>query len=261
LLLLVTAPSRGDEPKPLSYWEPGDARPFVSTRVDASVNFAKGLVAVGYGKPHWMWIGAEGFALSTTEFGGFYGGVRASTPILDIAYGVRDNFSYFHGYLDPADHHTSDEVRAQSTKHQRYLATELEISGLVPLLGGYALWALNADKILDGPANVHIYEESMRVVARTWLIGTRLGYVYPIGPGGVIKAGVVGEYVILPERPGNVVRLGPAVVVTITEHLELLGILSVPVSSPDSLGVVVGSWGVGSLRYKWATGEKHPQFP
>ncbi|MGZ3473050.1 MAG: hypothetical protein ACXWUG_01275 [Polyangiales bacterium] len=247
--------------KPLSYWEPGDFRPFVSTRIDASLNFAKGNIAVGYGKPHWIWIGVEGFALTTTEFTAAYAGVRASTPVLDIAYGVRDNRSYFRNFLVPAEHHTLEDRRADIYPRQRYLATELEISGLGPVLGGYAIWAVNIDRILDAPQGVHIYEESLRAVARKWLVSTRIGYVYPFGPDGMVKAGVMGEYVALPDRPSNVLRLGPATVLTITEHLEMLFLLCLPVASPDSLGIAAGTYAVLSLRYRWATGERNPHFP
>jgi hypothetical protein len=247
--------------KPLSYWEPGEARPFVSGRFDGSVNFAKVQVAAGYGKPHWIWVGIEAFAITTTEFGGGFVGARASTPVLDISYGVRDNRSYLHGYLVPAGRHTASEVREETLPKQRYLVSELEISGVIPALGGYAIWDVDAERILDAPQGVEVYEESLRVITRKWAIGTRVGFVYPFGRDGVLKAGLLAEYVITPDRPSNVARLGPAMVLSITDHTEMVGALTLPISSPDSLGPVVGSWGVLGLRYKWATGDRNPHFP
>lgn len=264
-------PENPDHPKPeepkkkLSYWDQGNPRVFVSSKIDAGPNYAKVQAAVGYGIPHWIWIGFEAFPITTTDFGALYAGVRASIPFLDVAFGYRENQAYRRTYLPARDHHDLDEVHAfqdQSGPRARYLTWELEVSGIAPLFGGYAIVAVNADKILDGQPGMHVYEESARAIAALpWIIETRLGYVYPFGHDDFIKVGFLAEEVFLPGRPKNVIRVGPGGSITLTDHLELLGFVTVAVSSPDSLGFFLGAFGIGGLRYKWATGDPTPHFP
>jgi hypothetical protein len=55
--------------------------------------------------------------------------------------------------------------------------------------------------------------------------------------------------------------MGPAFALQLTDHLELLGTLSVAVASPDTLGLALGAYGLGGVRYRWATGEPDPKLP
>ncbi len=263
--LLFAHPARageGQDEARLSPWDQGNARPFVAARIDVGPTYGKTLVALGYGKPHWMWAGVEAFPILTSDFEALYAGARASLPFFDVAFGWRQNRSFTHGPLTPSTHYSSSDVDASSGARSRYLAWELEVSGLAPVLHGFAVFAVNVDKVLDAPPGTFLYEESTRVViSPPWVISTRLGWVYSFGESGTLKAGAVGELVVVPGRPSNVVRVGPAFVYTLTEHLELLGFLAVAVKSPDDLGLVLGAFGTGGLRYKWATGEQRPAFP
>ncbi|MGZ3424063.1 MAG: hypothetical protein ACXVEF_32690 [Polyangiales bacterium] len=255
-------PNQPVEPPPRSYWEPGNPRPFVQTRFDVGVNFGKATVSSGYGLPHWIWVGAEGFAISTTEFGAYYGGIRASSPIVDIAFGYRNNYSYRRTFFAPKERYTSDDTHVDGASHARYLAWELELSGLVPLFGGYAIWAADLDKVIDAPPGVALYEESNRVVIdKSWLIGIRAGYIYPFLKNGMLKIGAVADYIVMPGRPSNVLRVGPVGLLSITDHFEVLGLATLAVTSPDDLGFFLGTWAVACVRYKWATGERNPHFP
>lgn len=262
--LLLTAPAHAfeesDEPH-LSPWDQGHARPFVAARIDAGPTYGKALVALGYGRPHWIWAGVEAFPIITTDFEAAYAGVRASLPFFDVAFGYRQNRSFTHGALAPAATYTKGDVDNAPGSRTRYLAWELEISGVLPIAHGFAVFAVNVDKVLDPPAGMNLFEESTRVViAPPWVYETRLGWVYSFGDG-TFKAGAIGEYLVVPGRPYNVIRAGPALLYTLTEHLELLGFLTVPVASPDSLGPILGAFGTGGIRYKWATGEARPAFP
>ena len=55
--------------------------------------------------------------------------------------------------------------------------------------------------------------------------------------------------------------MGPAAALQLTNHLEALCTLSVAVSSPDSLGLALGAYGLAGVRYRWATGEPQPKLP
>ena len=56
-------------------------------------------------------------------------------------------------------------------------------------------------------------------------------------------------------------RVGPAGSLTLTDYLEALGTLTLAVSSPDTLGLALGAYGVAGLRYRWATGEPEVKVP
>ncbi|MEO7095680.1 MAG: hypothetical protein ABI175_20650, partial [Polyangiales bacterium] len=246
----------------LSYWSEGDARPFLSSRLDAGFGYGKAQLAVGYGKPHWIWIGAEAFAITTYEFAAFYAGIRAYLPFVDVALGVRDNYSYKFGFLEQREHHDSAEVKGTSGTHARYLAWEACLSGGLPVPGGYALWEGTVDIVTDTPPNVHLYEESIRAIMQPpKIIMARLGYLLAFGRNDFIKVGVLGEGIFLPGRDAHVLRIGPVANVNLTDHLEALGVVTFAVKSPDSLDTVLGGWAILGLRYKWATGDKLPRFP
>jgi hypothetical protein len=81
---------------------------------------------------------------------------------------------------------------------------------------------------------------------------TRLGYLYGFGESKDVKLGAMVEYLVTPGRPKNVTRVGPVLVVSATQHIEVLFTTTVPVSSPDRLGIYEGSYGFLGLRLRWA---------
>jgi hypothetical protein len=76
-----------------------------------------------------------------------------------------------------------------------------------------------------------------------------------------LKAGVLTEYVFGTGRGKNVIRVGPAGVLQLTDHLQAMGTLTLAAYSPDDLGLALGAYGVAGLRYQWATGESAPKAP
>jgi hypothetical protein len=245
----------------LSYWAEGEARPFVSSRIDAGFGYVKAQVAAGYGKPYWMWIGVEAFPITTYEFAAFYAGFRAYLPFVDLALGIRDNYSYKFGYLEQREHHDSAEVKA-APGNARYLAWEACLSGGLPAPLGYVLWEGTVDIVTDAPPNVHLYEESIRAIMQPpKIVMARLGYLLAFGRNDFLKIGVLGESIFLPGRDATVLRIGPVGNINITDHLEALGVVTVAVKSPDTLDTVLGGWAILGLRYKWASGDKLPRFP
>src|SRR4051794_32042621 len=98
-----TRPARG-------YWSEGIPRWFVSTKSDLGAPYVKPYFSFGYGLPHWLWAGADVNAITTLEFAQVYAGVRASSPILDVAFGVRDTKSFGKSWLAPATSFHRDDV-------------------------------------------------------------------------------------------------------------------------------------------------------
>jgi len=116
--------------------------------------------------------------------------------------------------------------------------------------------------MLDVPPDKYVYEESYRaIVADRFFQVFRVAAVARLLREDALKVGVLTELLASTGRGQNVFRMGPAAALQLTDHLEALGTLSVAVSSPDRLGLALGAYGVGGLRYRWATDERAPKFP
>ncbi|MEO7094141.1 MAG: hypothetical protein ABI175_12880, partial [Polyangiales bacterium] len=217
---------------------------------------------LGYGMPHWIYAGLDVNAIATLEMAQGYAGVRASSPVLDLAFGYRDTQSFNKPFLAPATTYRRDDVVNGEGRRARYWAWEAEAVAIAPL--PYS--ALVADfilvKTLDVPEGAFVYDESYRaVVAKPLFAVLRLAAVARLLNENALKVGVLMETVFLTGREHEVIRVGPAAALQITDHLEALGTLTIAVRSPDSLGLSLGAYGVAGLRYRWATGESDPKLP
>ena len=95
--------------------------------------YAKPYLSFGYGKPHWIWTGVNINAIATLEFIQGYVGVRASTPVIDLAFGARNTKSYGKAFLVPAPHYTEDSLMDAPGEGARYWAWEAEVVATAPL--------------------------------------------------------------------------------------------------------------------------------
>jgi hypothetical protein len=244
------------------YWSVGKARWFVSTKSDLGTPYLKPYFSFGYGLPHWLWAGVDVNAITTLEFAQGYFGARASSPILDLAFGMRDTLSFGKPFLAPAASFGHDDVVTDGAPGARYWAWEAEAVAVAPLPFSAVVFDLIAVRILDMPGNKFLYEESYRaVVAKPFFAVWRVAAVARLLHEDALKVGVLSETVFSTGRGSGVLRVGPAGALTLTDHLEVLGTLTVAVASPDTLGFALGAYGVAGLRYRWATGERDPKFP
>jgi hypothetical protein len=218
--------------------------------------------SAGYGMPHWIWVGVDLNAILTLEMFQPYAGVRATSPILDLAFGVRDTWSFNRPFLTPAATYSYRDVQDAPGPKARYWAWEAEGVAIAPLPYSALVVDFIAIKLLDKPTSQYLYEESYRaVVADNLYAVIRIAAVARLLREDALKIGVLGEHVFETGRHKPVYRIGPAAALQLTDHLEALGTLTLAVSSPDSLGVSLGSYGIAGLRYRWATGEPNPKFP
>ena len=240
----------------------GDPRWFVATRSDVGVIYVKPYLSAGYGMPHWIWAGVDLNALSTTETLQVYSGVRASTPIFDLAFGVRDTWSYFRPFLEPSDSYTHSAIVDAPGDNARYWAYELEAVSVVPLPYSAIIANFVAIGTLDVPKGSYVYDEAYRlVVADSLFFALRLGAVARFLNENSLKVGVLVEHLFGTGRDEPVTRFGPVGALQLTDHLEINAALTFAVSSPDHLGIFDGTYGVAGFRYRWATGERNPQLP
>lgn len=258
----------GDRPEivplPLDsdYWAEGATRPFLASKLEAGLVYAKPHVALGYGKPYWIWAGMEAYAITTNSFAAGYVGVRGSLPIVNLSIGTRYTRSYYRSFLPVKAHYVADDVGSPIGERAKYFALEGELSGVAPIPTGYVLAAVTLYRITGAPQDRYVYEESLRgVMAPPVLWAARLAYAAGFGRDDVVKAGILSELVGLPGRDELIFRAGPVAIVRLTSHLDAIGVFSVVVASPDSLGILHGPFGQLGLRYLWATGETAPAFP
>jgi hypothetical protein len=258
----VAEPASKAKGRRLSYWDHGEPRFFAASRLELGL-YAKPQVAVGYGKPYWMNATAEAFGITTLSFGAGYAGIRGSLSFLDLRVGARYTLSYDRSFLPPKEHYVAADVSSSNDRPlARYLSLETELSGVVPLLDGFVFPVVTIYRIVDTPEGQYVFDESLRGITKPpWIMGFRLGYVKNFGKNDFIKAGVLSELIVLPGRDASIVRIGPAAQVTITDHLDAQGTITFVVSSPDSLGIWSGPFGVLGVVYRWATGDEAPAFP
>jgi hypothetical protein len=201
-------------------------------------------------------------AITTLEFAQAYAGVRASSPILDLAFGVRDTASFGKPFLVPRSSFGREDVLEATGSGARYWAWEAEVVAVAPLPYSALLLDFIAVRTLDVPEGSYLYEESYRaVVAKPLFAVLRVAAVARLLREDALKVGVLSEVVFASGRAKEVVRIGPAGALALTDHLEALGTLTLAVSGPDTLGLALGAYGVAGLRYRWATGEPEPKAP
>jgi hypothetical protein len=267
---VVSAPVRADDANQAyavlrpenGYWSVGDPRWFVSSKSDIGAIYVKPYVSAGYGLPHWIWAGVDVNAIVTPEMFQSYAGVRAASPILDLAFGARDTWSFDKPFLTPASHFTEKSVLEAPGSKARYWAWEAEAVAIAPL--PYS--ALVADfvivRTLDVPSDFFVFDESYRAVVKNPLFCTLRGAaVARFLREQSLKIGVLSEYVFSTGRSKGVFRLGPAASLLLTDHVEINAMLALAVSSPDDLGLVLSTYAVAGIRYRWATGERQPKLP
>ena len=144
----------------------------------------------------------------------------------------------------------------------RYWAWEAEAVAVAPLPYSALVFDFIAVRVLDMPGNAYLYDESYRaVVAKPLFAVLRVAAVVRMLHEDALKVGVLSESVFATGRGSGVVRVGPAAALTLTDHLDALGTLTLAVASPDALGLALGAYGVAGFRYRWATREPAPKLP
>ena len=244
------------------YWsDGGKPRWFLAQRSEVGPPYFKPYVSAGYGLPHWIWAGVDVNAIVTPEMAQLYAGVRAATPLLDLAFGLRDTWSFSKPLLAPADRFSGADVDGAPGPSLRYLAWEGEAVAILPL--PYS--AVGADFIavhtLDVPPDRALYDESYRVIVDDpMFFNLRMGAVARLLREDALKVGFLCEYLFGTGR-GQTVRVGPVAMLQLTDHLDVNATVTMPVHSPDDLGLVLGTYAAAGLRYRTATGEKRPEPP
>lgn len=242
------------------YWSVGEPRFFVAARPEVGAPYVKPYVSAGFGMPHWIWAGVDVNAILIRDCWQVYGGVRAATPVFDLAFGVRDTWSFDKPFLNPQQSFTYDEVIDTPGPHARYWAWEGEAVGIVPLPYAAIVGDFIAVGMLDKPDGKLVYDESYRAIVDDLFFVMRVAAVARFLNEDSLKVGVLVEHLFDTGR-APLTRIGPMGSLQLTDHLEINAVLTIVASGPDHLGLIQGSYGVLGVRYRWASGERDPKPP
>lgn len=244
------------------YWSEGKPRLFIAARPEIGTPYAKPYISLGYGMPHWIWAGIDVNAIITLEMVQAYAGLRAATPILDLAFGVRDTQSFDKGFILPQRHVTRSDVLDGPGERTRYWAWEAEAVAILPLPHAGIVGDLILVRTLDVPRNMYLFEESYRaVIADPFFVTMRVAAVARLLNEDSLRIGVLTEHVFETGRDQGVWRVGPIGSMQLTDHLEAMAGVTFAVASPDTLGLSLGTYGVAGVRWRWASGERNPEAP
>ena len=239
-------------PTRYSPWQSTRNTPFVSTTTDVGIIYARPRLMLGYGSPHWKFVALDAHWIVTNSFTAPYVGWRASLPFLDAMFGARTVVPWDRRILEPRESHGSDLSIHGGDERSTYDAVDFELAVYVPLLHGIA-HLQGHPVIVDAPRDAHLFEEVLRAVMRPpYALGMRAGYFYGVGETQDFKTGWVAEYVVLPGRPDNVIRMGPMAYLQLDKHWEALAAFSAVVKSPDSLGIWHGTYAFLGMTHRWA---------
>lgn len=249
----LAASARADEEEPkYSPWQSKRYTYFAASASDVGIVYVRPHLTLGWGAPFWHFVGVDAYAIATNSFTSAYAGWRANLPFLDVQWGARWVYPYNRRRLPKQEsYRPGDLPLGDDDERSTYRVIELEVTPLAPLFGGIVFAELHPVWI-DAPKDMNLYEEMMRaVVEPPFAMRTRLGYLYDFDTSGV-KAGAMTEYMVTPGRPKNVTRVGPVLIVGLSQYYEILATATFTVSSPDALGLYEGTYGFVGLRARWA---------
>jgi hypothetical protein len=244
------------------YWSAGEARPFFAAVFDFGGISGRVEANLGYGKPHYPWAGFEGGASLSLRGVTEFGGMRAVLPFGYARVLGRFFEATQQRMIAPDDVITRPMLDVNSGPRSSYGAIDGELAFDIPLPVGTLGVLGSAHGIFPTQKNYFIFEEGLRIVADAPFIWRgRLSYLVGVGDPPTLRVGGIVEVVHNPAREAVTLRTGPAVVVSLTHHLEAVGVAAFSFLGPDEIGLASADIGQISLRYRWATGDLWPEFP
>ncbi len=238
-------------------WASSRPRAFVATQIDAGYLYLRPRVAVGYGRPHFQWLGLEANPIVTNGAVAGWAGLRASTPFADLRAGARTVYSLQRGYLAELDSYERLDLERSAGSHAKYSTLEAELSaGVSTSLGDFGGLA-SVSYVTGVPADRYLFEEQLRmIVAPPWVVRVRGEYGAHLIPGRRnVTFGLAVDALDAPARHELLVRAGFVTRIVLSRALEIRGSFLMALVSKDFLGLVQSDFTELGIRYRWASGD------
>ncbi len=244
------------------YWAAGKPRWFLASDFDVGVISFRPQAHLGWGRPHDSWGGLEVTPQVSLSGVSLYAGPTISVPGITLRGGARYFASADRYLLQERETYTREQLEIEVGPLSRFLSVEGELSLDIPLPLG-SLNATASVHYLNGvPEPFNVFEQSLRVVVDPPLVWrSRTAYLVGLGKYETMRLGGLLEFVGVPKRDEVMVRVGPAMTVSLTHHLQAVAAASFSIESKDNIGLESADFGQISLRYRWATGDRWPEFP
>ncbi len=244
------------------YWSAGEARPFLAGVFESGGVSLRTELDAGWGRPHNAWVGGEVTSQLSLRGVMMTHAFRAVAPFGSIRAGARYFAATQQKLIEPTKQLTRPELETDEGLRTRYLSLEGEVQFEIPLPIGTLGGLVSAHGILGVPDPLFVYEESLRaVVDPPFVTRGRLQYLAGIGDPPTFRIGGIVDTIVNPAREAVWVRTGPAIAISLTHHLEAVGVAALTLLSPDEIGLAGADLGQIGLRYRWATGDLWPEFP
>ncbi|MBC7793461.1 MAG: hypothetical protein H7Z43_07120 [Clostridia bacterium] len=256
-VLLVSQAADPHPPADKRRWADTETRGFVSTTLDAGYLYLKPRVSIGYGQPHYKWIGIDLNPLLTGNHVAGWAGVRASLPLVDLRVGVRYTHALRRNELNPDSSFDRFEVDQSGGGQATYTTLETELSGGVAFKYAEVSGLTSVSYISGVSSGQYVFEEVLRILAEPpWVVRARAQVGFYLVPGyRNFTFGPAVDVLDSTKRGGVLVRAGVVVRVVLNRALEIRGNFVPAVASKDRLGLIHGDFTELGIRYRWASGE------
>jgi hypothetical protein len=244
------------------YWGAGPVRAFAAGSFDtAGIGMRTGL-DLGYGRPHYQWAGLEASSGISLKGMSFSAAARAQAPWGHVRFGPRFFTAINQKLIPEVEVVTRPLLEVSEGLRSKYLSLDGEVNVNIPLPVGTLGILADVYGIFGVPDGYYLFEDALRTVIEPAFVGRgRISYLAGIGKPATLRVGGVAEVIFNPGRDLYNVRTGPAVAVSLTHHLEAVGVAAFSVFNPDEIGLAGADVGQIGFRYKWASGDLWPEFP
>ncbi len=238
-------------------WKSGKRRYFAATTVDMGYIYLRPRLSLGYGAPHFQWMGLEINPIFSRNGVGGWGGVRFALPYIDIRAGARGFYSFERSFL-PGDQDSFDRASLETSggEHAHYITMETELNTAIATKYGELSLLGSASRVtgFDNP-NDYVYEDTLRIIVGSSLVWrTRATFAfYPIDNFHQFAIGPAVDVLGVPTRDEILVRAGIVTRIVFNKALEVRGSFVPTLVSRDRLGLITSDFTELGIRWRWAT--------